>query len=66
MGRMRILKLGMNSFALCSPKGLATVLYSYSLITVDGVGVLVKGLLVTAHAVVGIDAVAAAAGKEAA
>ena len=41
-------------------------LYLYSLVTVDGVGVLVVGLLVTAHAVVGIVAVAAAAGREAA
>ena len=40
-------------------------MYSYSLVTVDGVGVLVVGLLVV-HAVVGIVAVAAAAGKEAA
>ena len=40
-------------------------LYLYSLVTVDGVGVLVMGLLVTVHAVVGIVAVAAAAGREA-
>ena len=41
-------------------------LYLYSLVTVDGVGVLVMGLLVTVHAVVGIVAVAAAVGREAA
>ena len=43
-------------------------MYLYSLVTVDGVGVLVIGLLVTVHAVVGIVdvAVAVAAEKEAA
>ena len=41
-------------------------LYLYSLVTVDGVGVLVMGLLVTVHAVIGIVAVATAAEKEAA
>ena len=41
-------------------------LYLYSLVTVDGVGALVMGLLVTVHADVGIVAVTAAAGREAA
>ena len=44
----------------------STVLYLYSLVAVDGVGVLVVDLLFTVHAVVGIVAIATAAGKEAA
>ena len=40
-------------------------MYLYSLVTVDGVGVLVMGLLVTVHAVVGIVAVTVTAEKEA-
>ena len=39
----------------------STVLYLYSLVTVDGVGVLVMGLLVTVHTVVGIAVIATAA-----
>ena len=38
----------------------------YSLVTVDGVGVLVMGLLVTVHAIVDTVALAIAAGKKAA
>ena len=70
------MKLRNTTLALSNPKELTHLnsifisLQLYSLVTVDGVGVLVMGLLVTVHAVAGIVAVvvaaAAAAEKEAA
>ena len=66
------MKLRNTTLALSSSKELAHLnsifisLQLYSLVTVDGVGVLVIGLLVAVHADVGIFAVTAAAEKEAA
>ena len=64
-----------TTVTLCTPKGSAPLhlivisklvySYLYSLVIVDGVGVLVMDLLVTVHAAVGIVAVTVTAEKEA-
>ena len=63
---LKVLSFELNIYESTCIYNYHSYLYLYSLVTVDGVGVLVMGLLVTVHAIVDTVALAIAAGKKAA